>query len=246
MGNLTILYQDEDVLAIDKPAGIVVFEEETLRQAQGKTLIDYLLEEFPELKNIGKPPRHGIVHRLDKDTSGILLAAKNNRTLEFLQKQFKEGRAVKKYLALAVGNIKGEKGVIETLLGREPKERKKQKAYLPLGPDASKKGKRLAITEYRVLERYTDGKNHYTLAEIIPKTGRKHQIRAHFTYIGHPIAGDKIYGFKNQPRPKGLERQFLHAAYLEIELPNGEKKEFRSELPKELKKVIENLVIENF
>jgi len=255
MSNLTILYQDKDILAIDKPPKIVVFPEGILPQSQSKTLIDNLLEEFPGIKKVGRPPRYGIVHRLDKETSGILLVAKNNEALEFLQKQFQEGRVIKRYFALVVGNIKHSEGTIETLLGREPKERKKQKAYLPLGPDALKKGKRLAITEYRVLERYTEvppspglrraKKNYYTLIEVEPKTGRKHQIRAHLAYIGHPIAGDKMYGFKNQPQPKNLERQFLHAVYMKIKMPNGEEREFKSELPEDLKKALRKLKIKN-
>lgn len=211
MGNFKILYQDENVLAVDKPAGIVV-------------------DDIPRR-----------VHRLDKDTSGVCLLAKNDESLEFLQKQFQERKVKKKYLALVVGNLKEQEGTIETLLGRSPKDRKKQRAFLPFGPDALKKGKRLAITEYQVLERYTDGKNYYTLLEVVPKTGRKHQIRAHLAYIGYPIAGDKMYGFKNQPCPTDLKRHFLHASYLKIKMPNGEKKEFRSELPEDLKTVLKNI-----
>lgn len=208
---MKILYQDENVLVIDKPAGIVV-------------------DDIPRR-----------VHRLDKDTSGVCLLAKNDESLEFLQKQFQERKVKKKYLALVVGNLKEQEGTIETLLGRSPKDRKKQRAFLPFGPDALKKGKRLAITEYRVLERYTDKKNYYTLVEVVPKTGRKHQIRAHLAYIGYPIAGDKMYGFKNQPCPPSLKRHFLHASYLKIKLPNGQIKEFKSELPNELKLCLLNL-----
>lgn len=251
---MQILYQDENVLAINKPAGIIVFregkiKEETLRQAQDKTLIDHLLEEFPGLKNAGGPPRYGIAHRLDKDTSGILLVAKNNQTLGFLQKQFKEGGVTKKYFALVVGNIKNSRGRIETLIGREPKDRKKQKAYLPLSPEALQKGKRKAITEYKVLEKYSDAegsKNYYTLVEVAPKTGRKHQIRTHLAYISHPIAGDKLYSFKNQPSPKGLERQFLHASFIKIRHPQGKELKLESNLPEDLKKVLKNLIIAEF
>ncbi len=194
-----ILYEDANVLVINKPAGIVA-------------------DDIP-----------GRVHRLDKDTSGILLVAKDDKTLEFLQKQFKEKGVKKKYIALVVGNLKNREGTIETLLGRSPKDRRKQKVYLPHEPKA--KGKRKAITKYKVLERFKK----YDLVEVEPKTGRKHQIRAHFAYLGHPIAGDKLYGFKNQPLPEGLKRQFLHANYLKIELPNGEIKEFSSGLPEDLK-----------
>jgi len=244
MGTLRILFQNENVLGIDKPAAVVVFAEGKI-QPVPKTLIDDLLEQFPDLKNTGKPPRYGLVHRLDKETSGILLIAKNNKTLEFLQRQFKKGKVLKKYLALVVGDIKNSKGKIETLLGREPKKRKKQRVYLPFSPDGLKRNKKLAITEYQVLERYTDEKNYYTLVEISPKTGRKHQIRCHFAYLGHPIAGDKMYGFKKQPCPKNLERQFLHASYLKIKMPDGKTKELRSSLPQDLQLVLDNLKMTN-
>jgi len=213
-----IIYENNDLLVIDKPAGINS-------------------DDFPKR-----------VHRLDKNTSGILLVAKNDRTLEFLQKQFENRKVVKKYLALVVGNLKAEKGIIETLIGRSPGDRRKQKAYLSNGPDVE--GKRTAITQYKVLERfgnYTEKNNslpkkqNYDLIEVEPKTGRKHQIRTHLAYLNHPIAGDKLYGFKNQPCPKNLKRQFLHAGYLKIELPNGEIKEFESSLPDELNKVLEEL-----
>lgn len=228
------IYEDENLLVIEKPAGIVVFPE---KETKEKTLIDYLLEKFPYLKEVQKPPRYGIIHRLDKDTSGILLIAKNNQALTFFQKQFRENLVLKKYLALVVGNLKREKGVIETLIGRSPKDKRKQKVYLFQEPESQKKKLRKAITEYQVLQRFKN----FDLIEIRPKTGRKHQIRTHLAYLGHPIAGDKLYGFKNQPCPKGLNRQFLHAHYLKLKLSNGEFKEFHSDLPSDLKNVLKNL-----
>jgi len=219
------IYEDENLIAIDKPAGIVVYP----------NLIKELFKKFPYLKNVGRAPRYGIVHRLDKETSGILLIAKNNKALDFFQSQFKARQVEKKYLALVVGEIRENQGIIKTLIGRSKKDGKKQKIYLPGSPDS--KGKRKAITQYRVLEKFKD----YTLIEVQIKTGRKHQIRIHFAGILHPVAGDKVYGFKNQPKPKGLERQFLHANYLKITLPSGEIKEFKSRLPDELEKVLKNL-----
>lgn len=211
-----IIYEDNNLLVLDKPAGLIV-------------------DDIPRR-----------VHRLDKDTSGILLVAKNNKVLEFLQKQFKERKVEKKYLALVVGNLKDPQGLIETLLGREPKKRKKQRVYLFFGPEAAKKNLRKAITKYSVLKNYTDGKNYYTLIEVKPITGRKHQIRAHLAHIGFPVAGDKMYGFKRQPCPEGLTRQFLHASYLKVKLPDGKIKEFYSHLPADLNKVIKKLKILNF
>ncbi len=196
---IKIIYEDNDILVIDKPAGI----------------------------NSDNFKRR--VHRLDKNTSGVFLIAKNVKSLIFLQKQFKTREVEKKYLALIVGNLKNNQGRIETLIGRSPKDRKKQKVYLPTEPGAG--GKREAITEYKIKKRFDD----YTLLEVSPKTGRKHQIRCHFAYLGHPIAGDKMYGFKNPVCPKGLKRQFLHASYLKIKMPDAKYKEFKSELPDDLK-----------
>jgi len=200
-----IIYEDENVSVIDKPAGI----------------------------NADDIPLRA--HRLDKDTSGILLVAKNEKSLEFLQKQFQEKKVNKKYLALVVGHLKTGEGVIETLFGRSPGDRRKQKVYLPQEPDTE--GKRKATTKYKVLQRFEN----YDLIEVEPQTGRKHQIRAHLAYLGHPIAGDKLYGFKGQICPEGLKRHFLHANYLKITLPDSQTKEFQSELSDDLKKVLNNL-----
>jgi len=207
--NLKIIYEDENIQVVDKPAGIIT-------------------DDIPKR-----------VHRLDKDTSGILLIAKNDKTLEFLQKQFQERKVEKKYIALVVGNLKKDQREIKTLLDRSPKDRRKQKVFLPHEPGAN--GKREAVTKYRVLQRFKD----YTLCEVEPQTGRKHQIRAHFTYLGHPVVGDKLYGFKKQPCPKGLKRQFLHANFLKIKLPDGQTRKFKSELPKDLKEVLGKLKIQN-
>jgi len=203
------LYEDEIVLVIDKPAGV----------------------------NSDDFKRR--VHRLDKDTSGILLIAKDDKTLDFLQKQFQERKVEKKYLTLVVGNLKSKEVEIKTLLGRSPKDRRKQKVFLSQDPKA--KGKRETVTKYKVLKSI----GNYDLIEAEPKTGRKHQIRAQLAYLGHPVAGDKLYGFKNQARPKGLKRQFLHANYLKFKLPNGETKELKSKLPDELNKIIKSLEISN-
>jgi 23S rRNA pseudouridine1911/1915/1917 synthase len=200
-----IIYEDENVLVIDKPAGVNS-------------------DDFPKR-----------VHRLDKDTSGILLIAKDQTTLEFLQKQFENRQVQKKYIALIVGHLKSDTGTIETLIDRAPGDRRKQKVYLEFEPGAE--DKRRAITSYQLLQRLEN----YDLIEVEPKTGRKHQIRAHFVYLGHPLAGDKLYCFKNQPCPKGLARQFLHAGYLAIKMPDGQKKEFQSDLPKDLKEALEKI-----
>jgi len=216
---IPIIYEDNDIIVINKPAGILVHP---TSKGEKNTLIDYF-------------PRAKLVHRLDKDTSGILLIAKDDRTLNFLQKQFQERKVKKKYLALVVGNLKSKKGEIKTLLGRSPKDRRKQKVFLPKDPGAE--GKREAVTKYEVLQSYEN----YDLIEAEPLTGRKHQIRAHFAYLSHPIAGDKLYSFKSQLCPKGLKRQFLHANYLKVQLPSEKTKEFKSDLPEELKLCLQKL-----
>lgn len=230
--DLKILYEDGSVLVIDKPAGIVVFPE---GKSRGKTLIDYLIEKNPELKNVGEPPRYGVVHRLDKDTSGILLVAKKEEALTFLQKQFKNREVEKKYTVLVTNTIKEDEGRIETLISRSPADPRKQKVY-PLDESAPQSA-REAITEFRVQERFSE----YTLLEVKIETGRKHQIRCHLAHIHHPVAGDKVYGFKDSPIPPGLNRQFLHASYIKIKLASGVVKEFNSELPRDLKKVLERV-----
>lgn len=204
---LKILHENDRLLVVDKPPHVTV---EALAQE---------LNYCP-------------AHRLDKDTSGILLFAKDAPTLAFLHSQFKERKVEKRYICLVHGNIKQENGIVHTLLGRSKADRRKQRAYpfTETGP-----GKREAITHWRVLKRFKG----YTLLQVNPKTGRKHQIRAHMASLSHPIAGDRLYGFKNQRTPAGLKRQFLHASYVKLK-----NKEFVSELPEDLENVITNLAIE--
>lgn len=204
---LKIIHEDATLLVVDKPAGM------------------------PTEEIAGLP-----AHRLDKDTSGVLLIAKDKQTLEFLHEQFKERKVEKRYICLVEGNVKESSGVIHTLLGRSPADRRKQRTY-PLAEP--KTGRREAITEWKVLQRFEGpphGEARYTLLEVAPKTGRKHQIRAHMASIGHPIAGDKLYGFKTQRIPKGLARQFLHASYIKLQ-----GKQFSAELPQELNEVLQRL-----
>lgn len=212
---MKIIYEDESLLVIDKPANIDI-----------DGLANLLSKKYIYLKEL---PRSGIVHRLDKETSGLILVAKNISFLDNLQKQFKERTVEKKYLCLVNGQT-AEKGKIETLIGRSLADRKKQKVYLFNEPGS--KGKREAITQYHKIKEFKD----YSLLEVIIKTGRKHQIRCHLSYINHPIVGDKVYGFKNEKNITGLERQFLHARYIKIN-----NQEFFSELPLELKKILNKL-----
>jgi 23S rRNA pseudouridine1911/1915/1917 synthase len=225
---LKIVYEDKDVIIIDKPAGLTVHP---VKSKQNDTLVNGLIAYYPAIKNVGDDfLRPGIVHRLDKDTSGLMIIAKNNRTFEYLKKQFQEKKIEKKYLALVNGKVKDKKGIITKAISLSKKDRRKRSVLLD---DKAKK----AWTEYRVLKSFQE----YTLLEVIPKTGRTHQIRVHLASIGHPIAGDKQYKFKRQPCPTNLSRQFLHAYYLKLQLPNGKMIEFKSELPEDLKEVLNKL-----
>jgi len=229
---LKIIHEDDTLLVVEKPAGMTVWKE---GPGEGKTVGDAIAQQFPAQKALGEERRYGILHRLDKDTSGILLVAKTPDAFFFFQKQFQDRAVQKQYLCLVEGNVKEEKGRIETLLGRSSGDKRKQKAYLPGEPGSA--GKREAVTEYRVRERYPG----YTFLEMFPKTGRKHQLRVQLSFLGHPIAGDRLYGFKNQKVLPGLQRHFLHASSIRIMYPDGIAREFTSELPEDLKNILHNL-----
>ncbi|TES84889.1 MAG: RluA family pseudouridine synthase [Dehalococcoidia bacterium] len=217
---LKIIYEDDDLLVVDKPAGL------TVHPAPGHpahTLVNAILAHFPHLADVGDSLRPGVVHRLDKDTSGVMLVAKNSAAQADLARQFKSHSVTKAYLALVKGRLEPENGIIEADIGRDPHNRKKM-AVVAAG--------RKARTEYRVIK-YIGG---YTLLEIMPETGRTHQIRVHLAAIGFPVVGDKVYGVKSP----FLTRQFLHASRLGFKLPStGEYVEFESELPPDLEKALE-------
>lgn len=226
---IKIIYENKDLLVTEKPAGLITFRE---NQKDGDFLMEHLVREKPELKKVGIGPRYGAIHRLDKETSGIILVAKNNESFLYFQNEFKERRVEKEYIALCIGFIESEE-IIETYIGRSLKDRRKQKTFPLYNP----KNPRLAITIVRVLKNFEN----YTLIKVVLKTGRKHQIRCHLAHIKHPLAGDKIYGFKNQPLPQGLERHFLHAELIKIKMPDGDLKEFKSDLPIDLKEILEKI-----
>lgn len=219
---LKIIYEDNDVLVLDKPAGM------TVHPAPGNpshTLVNAILAHFPHLADIGDSLRPGIVHRLDKDTSGIIVIAKNSRAQMNLTEQFASRTVSKTYITLVKGNLTPESGIIEAPLGRDPSDRQRM-AVVSRGREAR--------TEYRVLQYIGD----CTLLEIKPETGRTHQIRVHLSAIGFPVVGDSTYGVKSPY----LNRQFLHACKLGFKLPSsGEWLEFTSELPEDLKRALEML-----
>lgn len=223
---LTVIFDHPEVLVIDKPAGLVVHP---AAGHESGTLVNAVMALTPGLEGIGGELRPGIVHRLDKDTSGLILIAKNERAHRFLQDQFRLRQVKKVYLALVDGKPPTPKGRIEAPIARDPAHRK-QMAVVPAG-----KG-REAITEYYTLETFPQ----HTLIEAHPLTGRTHQIRLHLAFIGCPIVGDTVYGRRKISLP--LTRHFLHAARLTIRLP-GEKqpRTFESPLPPELEKILQQL-----
>ena len=220
-----IIYQDNNIVIIDKPAGLTVHP---TKPEQTNTLVNQLISYYPEIKKVGDDPmRPGIVHRLDKDTSGLIIIAKNNKSFGYIKKQFQQRKVIKKYLALVHEKVKDNKGTITKAISLSKKDYKKRSALLD---DKSKS----AWTEYKVIKRF----DNYTLLEVYPKTGRTHQIRIHLKSIGHPVVGDKQYKFKRQKTPQGLTRQFLHAQYLKFKKVDGKIAEFKSELPKDLENIL--------
>ncbi len=223
---LNIIFENDDVLVVNKSAGMVVHPSAGHHTG---TLVHAALAHAPEMKGIGGEIRPGVVHRLDKDTSGVIIMAKNDPAMQFLQKQFMARSVKKTYVALVDGTPPTATGRIEAPIGRDPAHRKKM-AVVSAG-----KGKN-AISEYKTLENFAD----HTLLEIAIMTGRTHQIRLHCKFIGTPVVGDPDYGHRRQEIE--MSRQFLHAAHLIIKLPNEkEERTFTAELPQELENVLAEL-----
>ena len=210
---LEIVYQDEDVAVVNKPQGMVVHP--SAGHTSG-TLVNALMYHIKDLSGINGVLRPGIVHRIDKDTSGLLMIAKNDQAHVALADELKDKKSLRKYWAIVHGNLPNDRGVIEAPIGRSEKDRKKQAV--------TAKGKP-ALTRFQVLERFGD----YSLVELQLETGRTHQIRVHMAYIGHPVAGDEVYGPRKTLKGHG---QFLHARTLGFTHPRtGEVLEFTAEAP---------------
>ncbi|WP_149555447.1 RluA family pseudouridine synthase [Streptococcus cristatus] len=220
---LEIVYQDEDVAVVNKPQGMVVHP--SAGHTSG-TLVNALMYHIKDLSGINGVLRPGIVHRIDKDTSGLLMIAKNDQAHLSLADELKNKKSLRKYWAIVHGNLPNDRGVIEAPIGRSEKDRKKQAV--------TAKGKP-ALTRFQVLERFGD----YTLVELQLETGRTHQIRVHMAYIGHPVAGDEIYGPRKTLKGHG---QFLHARTLGFTHPRtGEVLEFTAEAPAIFLETLEKL-----
>ncbi|MDP3880864.1 MAG: RNA pseudouridine synthase [bacterium] len=219
--NVEVLFENADFLAVNKPAGLLVhgiFDKYGPKHSE-KTLVDWILENYPEIKNVGDMPVHnseagefpfrpGIVHRLDRETSGVLLIAKNQKSFEYLKGLFQGKQVVKNYEALVWGRLKEKQGVIDKPISIRNGSVKRT-VFKGKAP-------REAVTEYELLSVYEDEHgSEFSLVLAKPKTGRTHQIRVHFASIGHPLVGDKLYGKRGSIA--GLERHFLHAKSLEFD-----------------------------
>ena len=223
---LDIIFENSDLIVVNKPAGMVVHP--AVGHDSG-TLVHAVLGHDPQMEGIGGEERPGVVHRLDKETSGLILLAKNERAHRWLQDQFRLRQVDKTYLALVDGKPPTPTGRVEAPIARDPSHRKKM-AVVPAG-----KG-REAVSEYRTLESFRD----HTLLEFHPLTGRTHQIRLHCAFLGCPIVGDPIYGRKHATLK--IDRHFLHAAKLGIVLPDEDQPHvFEARLPDELKSLLDAL-----
>lgn len=227
-----IIFENEDLLVINKPSGLSVHPSSSEKNG---TIVNWLLFHWPPIKSVGDclsdgNIRPGIVHRLDKETSGVMVVAKNQRTFLWLKKQFQHHLVNKKYSALVNGSPRDDSGKIDANIARSKSDPTKNTTA------KSKTEGRPAVTYWRVNKKYPD----HTLLEVVPKTGRMHQIRVHLKSVGLPVAGDKKYGIKAKD-PKHLGRMFLHAQYLGFVTENGEKMSFSAPLPDDLENCLRNL-----
>ena len=216
---IKVLYEDKDILAIEKPSGILVHPDKV---SKGGTILDLFLKKYPKIE---------IVHRLDKETSGVMLLAKNKKAHEFLKSQFANREVKKTYVAIVSGSVKLDRGVINKPIGRSPKDFRRYSAGR-----GARGEMREAITQYKVLKRF-EAPSKFTYLEIYPKTGRTHQIRVHMKYLNHPVVCDSLYNPDN-PCPKGIKRMALHAKSIEFKDLKGKTIKVESPIPKEFIKVV--------
>lgn len=217
---LKIIYNDKDIIILDKPAGLIVHK----AQFDESTLTDFSSKVSSDIEDKNRP---GIVHRLDKNTSGLIIVAKTTSAKNYFKELFRLHKIKKTYIALIEGIISPTEAIIKLPIQRSKKE-PTRRAVNPTG--------KLAITKYKLIKKYPN----FSLIRVQPETGRTHQIRVHFSYLGHPIAGDNLYG-SNKNRLKNLHRQFLHASELAFRLPTGEKINVKSILPQDLEDCLASL-----
>ena len=224
---LEVIFEHKDFLIINKPSGMLTHP---TSKNETDTLVNVLLAKYPEIKDVGEDlSRPGIVHRLDKDTSGIIIVARNNNSFEKLKTLFKERTIQKTYTALVYGKLKQKRGLINMPLARSKSKFNKRK--VSMDAENSKE----ALTEYNVVKEYQN----YTLVEAMPKTGRMHQIRVHFSALSNFVLGDKEYGSKKINNSVDLSRHFLHASKIEFDFDNDHFV-FECPLPPELENFLQN------
>lgn len=224
----TVVTETDEYLILEKPSGLLVHQTPRARET---TLTDWLLERIPSIASIGSPERPGIVHRIDRDVSGLLIVAKTQAFFEWIQMQFRERRVQKQYIALVTGTVKNEEGTIDFPIARSERRRGRMAAR-PVGAEGKS-----ARTRYSVRTRY----NHATLLDVEIESGRTHQIRAHLFGIGHPVVGDSLYRAKHLSHLPDLDRPFLHAARLQFRTIDGEEHAFQSALPAVLQHYLDAL-----
>ncbi len=231
--SIKIIKNNDDFLIINKPPGLLVHPTE---KNETGTLVDWLMEKYPELSKIGESPeRPAIVHRLDKEVSGLMIIPKSQGAFDYFKEQFREHKIVKKYLALVYGEVEADEAEINFPIGRS-KVKDGLFAAHPLAKNEKFGGRdKKAITDFSVIQRFKN----YTLLEVAIFTGRTHQIRVHLLAYGHPVVGDKLY-FHGQQKKAAIGRIFLHAARLAFTGPDKKKYEFESPLPEELSNFIKN------
>lgn len=235
---LDILFENEDFVVINKPSGISVHGDGRNTE---KTISDFFVEQYKEAKDVGESifsndveiKKGGIVHRLDKDTSGALVLVKNQDAYEFLKKQFQDRKVKKIYLAIVNGFFKNETGTVKESIGRSPNDFRKR-----LAGRGARGELREAVTEYKVLKSFTDEKGEkYSIVEVNPKTGRMHQIRVHMKYISHPIVCDPLYN-PNSPHPLNIQRLALHALSVSFLGRDGKEIKVEAPMPSEFKELL--------
>jgi 23S rRNA pseudouridine1911/1915/1917 synthase len=226
--DLIVVYEDESIVVMDKPAGMVMYPGPG---HSGHTLLNALISRYPDIVGVGGAGRPGIFHRLDRDTSGLVAVARTEGAYLEMVEKVKNREVDREYLALVTGEISGERGKIDAPMGRSIVNRKRMAVRQYNG--------RRAVTHFKVVERFPRG---YTLVEVLLETGRTHQIRVHFSHIGHPVAGDPEYSGGKGKRELGLSRQFLHAYRLRFSHPvTGAPLDLYSELPGDLKQALDYL-----
>lgn len=234
---IKILYEDPNLLVIDKPSGISVHQDGRNKEI---TISDWFIKTYPKSKNVGESivvnekeiKKPGIVHRLDKDTSGVLILVKKQKAYEFLKEQFKNREIKKVYNTLVLGHVHHDRGVVDKSIGKSPSDFRKR-----LSGRGAKGELKEAMTLYRVVKRFLISKNKVTYLEVRPKTGRTHQIRVHMKFLNHPVVCDSLYN-KYGFCPKNLGRLALHAKSIEFKNLKGETIKVESKVPKEIEEIV--------